>query len=148
MRHDVFKSDIKQFQDNVSFRKNVVEIVKRDHTHIYHTISSQCKKLEYTNAVGGHFHKVVVEMDGQGNLVAKCSEPLRIRHHRLPNGSFKKVIEPVSFYDGMNDKNVVDNHTHKFEYMHSEMISVDSSKKISNFQEGPKHVEGFKDLES
>lgn len=132
MRHDVFKADLQNFLENTSFTRGMVNIVRREHTHIYHNINSQCKNLEYTNAIGGHFHKVELSEDENGNVVAKCGPPLRNGVKRLPNGSFKKTIEPVTWFDGMNNRNVVDDHTHELIYQHSEMIRVDSARKMRN----------------
>lgn len=146
IRHDVFKTDIKKFKENTSFTKDDPAIVEREHTHIYHTVNSQCRPLQYTNAVGGHFHKVTVSEDEDGNLVATCSEPLKYHFRRMPRGGFKKSIGPVSWYDGNTDRTIVDDHVHVLNYMHSEMLNVDSSRKIRNIQT-QSDVDGFKDMD-
>jgi hypothetical protein len=149
MRHDVFKSDIQNFMENTSFTRDDPTIVQREHTHIYHTIDSQCRTLQYTNAVGGHFHKVTIEMNEDGELVAKCSEPLKYHFRRLPRGGFKKEIGPVSWFDGNNNRTIADNHVHELIYQHSEMINVDSARKIrsSAAQNQMQDQDGLKDMD-
>lgn len=146
MRHDVFKADLQMFKKNTSYTKGMVTIVEHEHSHIYHTINSQCKSLRYSNAVGGHFHEVNVTEDAKGAIITKCGPPMRYGVRRLPNGGFKKTLETCKWYDGMNDKNIVDEHTHDMVYLHSEMINVNSAKKMRNIA-AENQAEGFKDMD-
>lgn len=152
MRHDLFKAELHKFKKNTEWRKGMVSLIELEHTHIYHTINSQCKTQKYTNAVGGHFHEITTAVDAEGNIVAKCGPPLRYGVRRLPNGGFKKKLERCTWFDGMNGpegREIVDDHIHDMTYLSSEMINVDSAKKLRNMAAtaAAQPSDGFKDMD-
>jgi hypothetical protein len=136
-RHDLFKSDVKKFLKNLSFSKGKVEIVGIEHTHIFHSHSSQGVPLKYTNAVGGHYHAVTVSVDPDGTLRAKCGPPLRNAVKKKPSGQ-KKVVVPVKWHNEEADMDngqsewVEDTHTHDFTYIASEFLSVEKVKQTQD----------------
>lgn len=126
-RHDLYKSDVKKFMRNTSFKRGIITIVEIEHAHIFHSHNSQGKVQEYTSTVGNHFHKVTTSIDEDGNLIAECGPALRQISKKKPSGS-KRVIEPVKWmdYDGDGPEDgtvILDTHTHSFEYQGSETLS-------------------------
>lgn len=121
-RHDLFKADVATFKKNVSYKKGVLQLVSVEHSHIYHTHSSQGRPMQFTSTIGGHFHEVTTTVDAEGNIVAKCGPPLRTIVKKKASGS-KRVNEPVRWYDDDKEDYVVDNHRHEMLYMHSEYLT-------------------------
>ncbi len=120
----------------------------------------------YSASVGGHFHKVDVVHDAQGNIVsASCGPALREVQKKLKNGRMKTFIEKVRYASGeamAQDEEeadespqrisfIYDDHTHAVEYKHSEMLSPeklrarqeqDRGKLQSMIQADPKIAQG------
>lgn len=133
-RHDLFKSDVKNLLKNTSFKPGVVDIVRIEHAHIFHSHDSAGKEQQYTSTVGGHFHKVETSIDDEGNLIAKCGPALRVNIRKSKRGGQKKVVGPVQWAnDGeMGDEVIVDDHTHVLGYQSSEFLS---QKKMQDIRE-------------
>jgi len=123
-RHDVFKSDVRDFLKNTSFKAGQISIEKVQHSHIFHTIDSRGKELQLTDTVGGHFHEVKVEVDENGYLKAVCGPAMVRENIKTRSGLAKIKISPLRFHDEYNDKDIVDDHSHEFTYLRSEMINV------------------------
>lgn len=121
--HHLFKASVETCLKNGSWKKNVVMLEKIEHTHFYHSVNSQGMAQQYTPPVAGHFHEVKWKVAENGDLVAECGPALRKVQKKMPNGETKTKIERISFYDGMNEKTINDDHTHKFEYKGSERLS-------------------------
>lgn len=120
--HHLFKSDVKPMKKNVSFKKGQPRIEHLDHTHVFHTINSQMKPQEYSSTVGGHFHKISWRMTANGPEVYEIGPPLYFKYVRK-GANQRRVMSPVEWQDDNQDKVIVDSHTHKFHYVHSEEIA-------------------------
>jgi hypothetical protein len=121
-RHDLFKALACTYFKNTSWRKGVVQLDPIEHAHHFHSHNQYGMAQEYTNSVGGHFHKVEVQVAADGTLVAVCGKPLRKIQRRLRNGTVKTEIVEVAFFD--DEKGTIkDDHTHTMTYMGSDMLS-------------------------
>lgn len=128
--HHLFKSDIQKMLKNVSYKKDMPIIERLDHGHLFHSINSQMKIQDYTSAIGGHFHKIRWGLDAQGKpQILEVGPPLHYKYVRRPSGQ-KKILAPVAWRDGETEKEIVDTHTHRFEYVHSEEISESSTRAV------------------
>lgn len=145
--HHLYKADLRKAKKNIDFRANMVNLVDMEHVHFFHSINSQGKTQKYTNAVGGHFHEITTYVDDKGNMKARCGEALRYIDRRKPDGSVRKVLQKVEFYDGMdgmNGRTYPDDHIHQVDYIASEEIEI--KKRGSVIETKPKNIEGFKIL--
>ena len=119
--HDLFKLQVARMKKDVSYDGQMPEFVHFEHCHIYHTVDSNGRKMDETNAVGGHFHKIeVVPASEEGGVpTLKVSAPMKYIKQKKKGvkGKFEKVAVPVEFSDG-----TIDNHTHEVEYLGSEKI--------------------------
>lgn len=122
-RHDLFKGSVGLFKSNKSYIYGDPKIVDVEHVHFYHSHNSQGRKQRYTNIVGGHFHEIKTKVDKNGDIVAECGPPLTKKWLRMPNGENRSQVVPVEYWNGYTHKNVVDDHTHDFQYIHSEVLS-------------------------
>lgn len=121
-RHDLFKSDVKPMKKNVSYQKGIVKIVDVEHRHVVHSHNSQGQKKEFTDTVGGHFHAVEFGVDANGTPTVKCGPAMREVFKKGPGGQKRKKV-PCRWHDAVNERDVVDDHTHTFVYDGSEMLS-------------------------
>jgi hypothetical protein len=76
---DLFKLDVAYFAKNISFDPKRPKREDVEHCHFFRTFDSNGKKLNKSNAIGGHYHEVILSVDEDGNLVGKCSPPIRNR---------------------------------------------------------------------
>lgn len=95
---DTFKLEVSKYSKNLSFDTKNPVLVGVEHCHFFHTFDSSGKKLDVSNHVAGHTHKIIVKESKDGTLTAICSEP-----------------EP-SFYG--------DKHTHEVTYLKSDRFKV------------------------
>jgi hypothetical protein len=135
-RHDLFKSDVQQMLKNTAYTKGVVDVAKLEHTHIFHSVNSQGVPQHFSSTVGGHFHKLEPYMDAEGNLRLRCGPPIRNVMRKTPRGQ-KKTQAAVKWYDETGGRDgegawIVDEHTHDFAYLSSEMLSLEKLQAIRN----------------
>ncbi len=126
---------------NVSFKKNQPQVVELEHSHIFHTINSQMKLQKHTSTVGGHFHEIEWGVGADGKpFVKKVGPPITYRYVSR-SGQQKKRSGAVRWRDGERDEEtddgvaagyVVDKHTHKFHYIHSEELQEKAGRSTSN----------------
>lgn len=135
-RTDLFKSDVRKFMRNTSFKKGVVSILELDHTHTFHSFNSQGKEQEFSSPVGGHFHKVIRRYtDKDGNICLEMGPPLQWKQKKRPSGA-KKVLTEVKWYNADAEdnsgeqSNIHDRHTHKWIYQSSEYLSASKVREI------------------
>lgn len=102
---DTLKLEIANYARNVSFDEKKPLLIATEHCHFFHTFDSNGRAQVECNSVGGHKHKVVVEMDDQGNIVGKCGPAI--------------WSKPTSH----------DNHTHEVKYIKSDRFKVRSYSK-------------------
>lgn len=131
-RHDGFKGDVRKLKKNTSFKKGVVTITELEHSHQFHSHDSRGRKQQYCTPMGGHFHEVKIIYDENGVPVrAECGPPLRFQNKKTPLGSKKRIVD-VKWHDQVNEKIVVDDHRHVFEYTHSEELNAKRVQQIRN----------------
>lgn len=129
--HDLFKAKKAEMLKNTSWRKVAAshEVLRVEHSHIYHSYDSNGKEQAACLAVGNHFHHIKrtdsdgnVLVDAQGKPRVECGPPMRHQSVKLPNGKIQKKEIPVKIE--MEDGTVItDSHTHIFDYQHSEELS-------------------------
>lgn len=122
-RHDLFKLTPAFMKKNTSYKKYEPQIQEVEHSHFFHSHDKKGTKMEFCQPVGNHFHRVIVAVDGDGNITAKCGPALQKVLIKTKSGKSKSQILPVSYHDGNKEEDIVDDHTHEIDYKHSEMIS-------------------------
>lgn len=139
-RHDLFKLGVATMKKNVSYKKYQPDLVPVEHAHFFHSVDMKGKPVEYSQPIGGHFHKIDVVKDAQGNIVSvACGPALRSVQKKLKSGRVKTIIERVRFANaeyGEDDEEegpdrvsyVYDEHVHEVAYVHSEMISPERTR--------------------
>lgn len=115
---DTFKLEVENYAKNVSYDDKNPLIVGVPHCHFFHTYDSSGKPMIYSNAVGGHHHKITVEEDEQGNLIAKCG--------------------PAIYSNNVKSEKLNDSHTHEVNYLKSDRFKVrkmheEAAKFIANY---------------
>jgi hypothetical protein len=135
---DLFKCELSTMKKNISFKYGEPKIEDVEHVHFFRTFNSQGRKQIFTNPVGNHYHKVTVEEDENGNLVAKCGPALHKVTVKGRNGRKRKIEKYVSWDDDTDlalkeGREVLkDEHTHEMTYLRSEELNADSNKKMKN----------------
>lgn len=122
--HHCFKLKPVDMKRDLSWQKGIVKLDSIAHGHYYHSCNSWGQPQKNCNAVGGHFHEVTWSVGESGDLVAKCGPAMKKVTYKAPSGMNKTKIVPIEFYDGENQRTIVDNHTHEIEYIHSNKISL------------------------
>lgn len=86
-----------------------------EHCHMFHTMDSKGKEHEYCSPAGGHFHKMDVIKDANGEILeVKCaSGPLKFEVKKK-YGKTKREAVPVNEHD---------THTHEVVYQKSDELS-------------------------
>lgn len=112
--HDLFKFEVAKFKKNIAIDGYEPEYIDAEHVHFFHSITSDGKPQTRTNSVGGHFHKVKLtpQTNGQPPLVECLSGPLK-EVVKIQYG--KRIKTEVPFND-------VDTHTHEVKYEKSNVI--------------------------
>lgn len=118
--HDLFKLKAANCRKNVMYPESP-EWVNVLHEHFYHSVDSNGLAQDHSSKIGGHFHKIEITTDSDGNMKATCGPALK---EVAKKGGGKKII---------SDPN--DNHTHECEYLFSEemnrrKINADAQKVI------------------
>lgn len=113
---DTFKLEPAVMQKNVSWTVKET-LVPIEHCHIYHTYDSSGKKLNESNAVGGHKHQLKILVE-DGKFIVECSPPIQ-------NNKSETISK-------------VDNHTHRVIYLKSEKlvmrkVNMDAAQIASSF---------------
>lgn len=131
-RHDLFKLNVALMKKNVSYKKYAPQIEEVEHSHFFHSADMKGKPMTKSSSVGGHYHKVEVEIgtDDNGMFIKRaiCSPPYRMVQKKLKNGTTRTIEEPV-FYETEEDPEteepgrMYDKHTHDIDFKGSEMIS-------------------------
>lgn len=111
LNHDLFRLKNALMFRNVSY-SNTLQLEPAEHSHFFHTIDSNGKKLPYCGAIGGHFHEMTVVESKDGVPQVTCGPAVRWVTKKV-NGKRKQVAEPIPY----------DTHTHVVEYISSERIS-------------------------
>lgn len=103
-----------------------LKIKSIEHTHYFHTVTSNGAKQDYTPQVAGHVHKIEWGTDPEGNLVARCGPPLK-RIETFVNGMKRSKYIPIKVknYDAVDDQPewLNDSHTHQMIYMGSDKLT-------------------------
>lgn len=134
--HHLFKAAMSMMKKNVSWVKGNPNLQDVEHVHFFHSVDSYGIPLEYTNDVGGHFHKVEWQII-DGKPVAKCGPALKKITTRGPGGLPKTRIVEVQFDDFFNDADgrklkLVDRHVHEMNYLGWDELSSDLIKNIQS----------------
>lgn len=126
--HHLFKAAVAKMHKNVSWVKNSPKFVEVEHVHFFHTKNSMGMAQEYTNEIGGHFHKIEWGVDAKGNPVAKCGPALKKVNKRGRGGLMTTINKAVSWVDKYDDeseeKTIIDDHTHEMEYLGTDELST------------------------
>lgn len=122
--HDLFKLDVAQTRKNISFQPDKPLWEGVDHAHFYHNVNSDGKSQTFCVSTAGHFHKVTVSLNDEGEFVAECGPPM-----------VKSKGKAVPY---KNDK-----HIHEITYVRSEKIQVrqysdEAMKMLNNLVAEPK----------
>lgn len=144
--HHLFKADIAAMKKNISWTKGSPDLQDVEHVHFFHSVDSSGFPQEYTNQVGGHFHKVTMSIE-DGVPTAKCGPPI----HKVTNKKSKRsYIVPVQFEDDVSDAAMTaggrvmreDRHEHKMVYKGYDEVSAESVRDIqrANAQEVIKSI--------
>lgn len=112
--HDLFKLSPAKMRKNVSYIADDPIFELFDHSHIYHTIDSNGRKLDTSAPVGGHFHFVKVTANGSDVPSVEVSQAMQWSMKKIGKNKFEKVAVPVDH----------DSHTHNVEYLGSEKIQM------------------------
>lgn len=114
--HDLFKLKVAVMLRNESvFENDAPNLIRLEHCHVFHTITSDGKKQTRSSSIGGHFHKMeIVEQQGEGlpPKVRCISGPMK-EVVKLVHGKRVKVEVPANDFD---------DHTHEIEYDRSNVI--------------------------
>lgn len=102
--HDLFKLEVATMKKNISIDDDRPIYTGVEHCHFYHSYDSSGKKQYYSNPIAGHCHKVTVQTDKDGNLVAVCGPAIK----RVGN---KEIA-------------LKDDHNHDMTYLRSERVLV------------------------
>lgn len=100
--------------------ENSPMLVKIEHSHLFHTIDSSGRNQSTCVPIGGHFHfvEVVHQKDGAPGL--KISGPKKWVQKKIRGTrNTERVAVDVVMQDG-----TIDSHTHGFEYIGSEEITM------------------------
>lgn len=140
-RHDLFKLGVAPMKKNVSYTQYSPKFEDVEHTHFFHSHDMKGRENAHCSMVGGHFHAIEIEWgekeDGTPFVKrTKCGPPLR-NAVKIYGKQRRVVTEQVKFCTGkyvdpdtqhVSVEYEFDEHTHKIEYYHSEMISPDKVK--------------------
>jgi hypothetical protein len=122
--HDLFKLENALLKRDLSYGGDAPLIDHITHSHHFHTVDSNGRKLETSTSVGGHFHPVTVKMSESG-VPEITVGPAMKWVTKLHGKRRTKVMLPVAFDGSDDDGNpIVDNHTHKVSYLGSEKVTV------------------------
>ena len=117
--HDLYKLSVAKMLKNMSWQPIPAdEYTPIEHCHFFHTVDSSGKTQIYSTSVGGHFHIMEIEDQGDGNppLVKCVSGPMKLARVKDPH-TLKYVKKPVPVND-------VDSHTHEVTYLKSDEIAL------------------------
>jgi len=154
--HDLFKLEVSNMKRNVSYKKFQPQIEEVEHAHFFHSHDTGGNRNEYCVPVGGHFHKMQITTDKEGQVHAVCGPALKEITTTTRAGTPRNSIVPVSWVDEALDKEIVDTHTHDVAYKGSEEIWPDKVKrdqamdaaKLSQLNQNytPKHAPALTEL--
>lgn len=80
---DTFKLLPEKMKKNISWNEKRPVLEGVEHSHFFHTVTSKGRTQTQATATGGHTHDVTVEMDDNGNLVAKVGPARRVKGGEL-----------------------------------------------------------------
>ena len=124
-QHHLFLSDVAKCKKNTSYEPDQPMLVDMEHKHVFHTIDSKGRKQLISSHALGHFHQMSWGMDSEGNLYAKSGPALRKVAKHLRDGSVQMVDSPI-FWTDLQDQRYNDEHTHSWEYQHTEEFTAKS----------------------
>ena len=112
--HDLYKLEPAAMLRDVSYNSDAV-YTRFEHCHVYHTITSDGKRLDTSAATGGHFHVMSLEpaKDENSPPVVTCGPPVRYAWQKKGKRQIKVTV-PYCRGD--------DTHTHDVIYIRSEKI--------------------------
>lgn len=114
---DLFKLNVSKMKKDVDNNKEDPNLIQLEHCHTWRTYDSDGKRQQYCSPVGGHFHEITYEEDGNGVVKVKSVSPPLTWGAKKIKGKFKKTAVPIS--DHLND-----HHTHEVEYIESHKINA------------------------
>lgn len=149
--HDVFVSTPANGIRNVGYEHLNPVLIEIDHKHIYHSHDTDGKPLKRTGSNIGHWHEVTRSVDPvTGDLIATCGPPMHEVDVVGESGRSYKNIEQVGFEreiqvgDNKGKKErVMDNHTHKLDYLGSETMTPAGIQKMLEAQRGEAAAHGI-----
>ncbi len=112
--HDLYKLQVATMAKDVGFSKADPKYIQFEHTHIYHNVDSNGKPQETCAPVGGHFHFMTLESNGDGVPTVICGPPVEFVWQKK-RGSKRPIRVAVPY-----DSN--DTHVHGVEYIDSEEL--------------------------
>jgi hypothetical protein len=122
--HHLFKLSVAKVTKDHGWDPSKPHIIEHEHTHIFHTVDSNGEPQTQTNNVAGHFHsvEVVQNSDPKKRPTIRISEAKKLVRKEVRKGYFKTVVVSYDEYD--REMNPLPPHTHDFQYMGSDLISV------------------------
>lgn len=118
--HDLYKLTLASMKKNLSWHPiDPEDYTSIEHVHFYHTFDSSGKKQIHSTSVGGHFHEMEVEDQGEDMplKVVCASGPKKWvrRKSKYGKNRYEKVIVDV---------NDVDKHVHDVIYLQSNELKI------------------------
>ncbi len=127
---DRFKLLQEKCKKNRSFRENEAKIEEAEHVHFFDSSDRRGVKMSISEFSCGHKHKVEYTVDKDGNILLdsiKCGPALAEKSRHTPNGKRLVSLAPVDLGkdpDSAEGKRLMDEHTHKVEYMKTEEMEI------------------------
>lgn len=139
IHHHLFKALLSKMKKNISWKRGQPDIREVEHVHFFHSVNSWAMPQEYTNEVGGHFHKITWDYDANGTPIAKCGPSLKKISVRGRDGRPVSKIIPVEWPNILKEHDddpdmIVDAHLHEMSYEGSDVIQSAALKEIANQQ--------------
>lgn len=135
---DLFKLKVAKRLFNTSYKAYQPHFLEQEHTHFYRSVDDKGMVNKYSTAIGNHFHEIKVEWNPDGTLkTAWCGPALERRVVTMP-GSKRKVTRTVSISfkkevetgDGVEVQEIVDDHTHEMQYIHTDEFSLKGKEEL------------------
>ena len=154
IEHHLLKLKVSPMRKNMSWIYRSPTIVEIEHTHFFHSINdTTMKPNRFSSPTGGHFHEVILEVDADGNMTAKCGPAVQFVNRKVAGGRMVKRIERVKWerynenpsesildseeldaeLPANNEAEVItefDSHTHELEYLGSEKFNSQSKTEL------------------
>ena len=143
MLSHVYKLGVAKMMKNVAMDDSEPRWEPAEHVHFFRTYDSQGQAMEYTPAIGGHFHEVR-KRPGQTpdspDEIVSVGPPLKWVKQKIGPKRYARVAVPVGSHD---------QHTHDARYLDTEVVKLDNkinpeyAKLVAQVESGrPGPVEG------